>query len=128
MMETLGAVLRRVEAGRVTIGLSYNNSMTQQHGYLHAGALAAVLDSACGYAALTLAPEGSEVLSVEFKLNLLRPARGRRFEARARVIRPGRTISVCQADAYVVDEVGERLIATMLGTMMRVNAEDQPQL
>ena len=114
-MSTIGATLTRVEAGEVDIELQFRDDLVQQSGSIHAGVLASIADSACGYAALTMMPEGSEVLSVEFKLNLLAPAAGARFVARARVIRSGRTLSVCTADVFS----GDKLIATMLATMIR---------
>src|ERR1051325_603513 len=91
VMETIGARLLRVAPGEVEIGLEFREDLTQQHGYLHAGVVAAVVDSACGYAAMSLAPAGAEVLSIEFKLNLLSPARGESFVARAAVKRAGRS-------------------------------------
>lgn len=123
LMKTLGATLRTVEPGHVTIALPFSESITQQHGFLHAGAIATILDSACGYAALSLMNSGSAVLSVEFKVNLLRPARGKHFEARASVVKAGKSIFVCQGDAYALDEIGEKHIASMTATMMRADAE-----
>jgi uncharacterized protein (TIGR00369 family) len=117
IMHTIGAELSRVEPGIVEITLPYRGDLTQQHGYLHAGVIATIADSACGYAAYSLMPAGSEVLSVEFKVNLLRPAKGESFLARAAVIKPGRTLSVVRAD--VSSNSGE-LIATMQGTMICV--------
>ena len=118
VMETFGARLLRVAPGEVDIGLDFRADLTQQHGYMHAGVVAAVVDSACGYAALSLTEPGAEVLSVEFKLNLLSPAAGERFAARARVVRAGRNLTVCAGDLYALEEGGERLVATMLATMM----------
>jgi len=117
-METIGATLSRVEAGEVEIGLPYRADLTQQDGYLHAGIVTTIVDSACGYAAFTLMPADAAVLSVEFKLNLLSPARGERFVARARVLKPGRTLTVCAGDVFAVTGADEKLIATMLATMM----------
>ena len=119
-MRTLGARLTRVEPGEVEIELPYRDDLTQQHGFLHAGVVTAVLDSACGYAAFSLMPPGAGVLSVEFKVNLLAPANGDLLIARARVLRAGRTISVCQADATMRSGGDETPVATMLGTMMTV--------
>jgi uncharacterized protein (TIGR00369 family) len=116
-MATLGAKLIRVEAGEVDIELPWTAALEQQTGSAHAGAITAIADSACGYAALTMMPAGSEVVSVEFKINLLAPARGERFVARGRVVRSGRTLTICTAD--VVAFPGEVTIATMLGTMIR---------
>lgn len=121
-METLGARLLRVAPGEVEVGLDFDEALTQQHGYMHGGVVAAAADTACGYAALTLAGAGSEVLSVEFKLNLLSPAAGERFVARARVVRSGRNIAVCAGDVFALRGGEEKLVATMLATMMRVDA------
>jgi uncharacterized protein (TIGR00369 family) len=122
-METFGARLMRVAPGEVEIALAFSGELTQQHGYLHAGVVAAVVDTACGYAALTLTGAGSEVLSVEFKLNLLSPAAGESFIARARVVRAGRNITVCAGDLFALKADGaEKPVATMLATMMRVGA------
>jgi uncharacterized protein (TIGR00369 family) len=118
VMETFGARLRAVSPGEVEIELPFRDDLTQQNGFLHAGVVATIADSACGYAAFSLMPADASVLSVEFKLNLLAPARGERLVARARVLRPGRTITVCACDVVAVDERGEKLVATLLGTMM----------
>ena len=120
-MGTFGARLLRVAPGAAEIGLDFREGLTQQHGYLHAAVTAAAADTACGYAALTLMEAGSEVLSVEFKLNLLSPAAGRGFVARARVVRAGRNLTVCAGDFYSLGEGGgEKVVATMLATMMKV--------
>jgi len=116
-LSTIGATLIRIDPGEVDIELPRSDSIEQQGGSVHAGAIAAIADSACGYAALTLMPDGSDVVSVEFKLNLLAAARGDRFVARARVLRSGRTLTVCAAD--VVAFPGDVTVATMLATMMR---------
>jgi uncharacterized protein (TIGR00369 family) len=126
VMATFGATLERVGAGEVEIAWPYRAELSQQHGFLHAGILATMLDSACGYAAFSLMPADAAVLSVEFKLNLLAPAAGERFVARARVIRPGRTLTVCEADAWAIRDGAEKRVATMLGTMMCVR--DNPAL
>jgi len=120
-MRTVGARLLRVAPGEVDIELPFRQDLTQQHGYLHAGVLTAVTDSACGYAAMSLSPPGGEVLSIEFKINMLSPAVGERFVARARVVRAGRNVTVCAGDAFALREGGEKLVATMLATMMNVN-------
>lgn len=118
-MATLGATLERVAPGEVTIALRVRDELTQQHGSLHAGAVASVLDSAAGYAALSLMPTGAGVVSVEFKVNLLEPAVGERIEARARVVRSGRTLTTCTAEAWAIDATGnEKLVALMQCTMM----------
>ena len=119
VMSFIGAKLTRVEAGIVEISLPYRTDLTQQNGYLHAGIITTIADSACGYAAYTLMAQGSGVLSVEFKVNLLRPAKGRSFIGAAQVLKPGRTLTVVRADVFAIDEQEEReLVATMLGTMM----------
>jgi uncharacterized protein (TIGR00369 family) len=121
-METIGARLTRVAAGEVEIELPFREDLTQQHGYLHAGVVTAVVDSACGYAALTLTPPGAEVVSVEFKINLLAPAVGELMTARARVVRAGRNVTVCAGDVFARRPGGEKIVATMLATMMTVGA------
>src|SRR6266498_4605412 len=100
IMRLIGAELDRVEPGMVEIRLPYRADLAQQHGYLHAGVVTTIADSACGYAAYSLMPAGSEVLSVEFKVNLLRPAQGETFVARAEVIKAGRTLTVVRADVF----------------------------
>ncbi len=117
-MAALGATLSSVKHGAVEIVVPFRSDLTQQNGLLHAGVITSVLDSACGYAALSLAPEGADVLSVEFKVNLLSPAVGDRFIARAQVKRAGRQITVCAADAFAVRGHEEKLVATMLATIM----------
>lgn len=126
MMATIGARLVRVDAGEIEIRVPYRAGLTQQHGFLHAGVVAAALDSACGYAAFSLMPEGVGVLSVEFKTNLLAPARGSELVARGRVIRAGRTVTVCQADGLMLADEKEATIATMLATIMTIR--DRPNV
>lgn len=122
MMGLLGARLGAVAAGSVEISLPVRDDILQQSGVVHAGAIASIADSACGYAALTLMPPGSEVVSIEFKLNLVAPAAGQSLVARGRVVRAGRTITTCSADVFAVASGEETLVATMLGTMMRRTA------
>jgi uncharacterized protein (TIGR00369 family) len=117
-MTQIGARLAAVTPGAVEIELPVADELTQQHGFLHAGALLAALDSACGYAALTLTPPRSEVLTVELKANLLAPARSGTIKARGEVLRAGRTLTVCQGDAFEVEEGEETHVATMLATMI----------
>ncbi len=117
-METLGASLASVKPGAVEITVPFRADLTQQNGFVHAGVITSVLDSACGYAALSVAPENADVLSVEFKVNLLSPAVGEQFVARAQVKRAGRRITVCAADAFAVNDAGEKLVATMLATII----------
>jgi uncharacterized protein (TIGR00369 family) len=117
-MTTLGATLVSAKSGAVEITMPFRADLTQQNSFLHAGAITSILDSACGYAALTVTPENADVLSVEFKVNLLSPAVGERFVARAQVKRAGRTITVCAADAFAIRGADEKLIATMLATVI----------
>jgi uncharacterized protein (TIGR00369 family) len=119
-MATLGASLTLVDAGRIEIELPYREDLSQQHGFLHAGIVTAVLDSSCGYAAFSLMPPGAGVLSIEFKVNLLAPAKGEALVARGHVVRAGRTITVCQADGFMRAGDRETQIATMLATIMTV--------
>jgi uncharacterized protein (TIGR00369 family) len=117
-MASLGAEITTVGAGTVEIRLPFSAQLTQQNGYVHAGAITSVLDSACGYAALSVAAEGHDVLTVEFKVNLMAPAVGEVFAARAQVKRAGRTLTVCAADAFAISGGKEKVIATMLATVM----------
>lgn len=119
-MKTLGASLERVEPGLVEIAAAQAEWLFQQNGFLHAGVLTSIADSACGYAALTLAPPGYDVLAVEFKINLLRPAAAKRFLARGRVLRAGRSLTVSAADVFGLSEGEGRdeLVATMLSTVI----------
>ena len=107
---------------RVDIELAWAKELTQQHGFLHAGVVSAALDSACGYAAFTLMVPEAEVLTIEFKINLLAPAQGERFRMEGRVLKPGRTITVCEGRAYALHGGGEKLIATMGCTLMAITA------
>jgi uncharacterized protein (TIGR00369 family) len=126
IMNLLGARLSLVEAGVVEIALPYRADLTQQHGYLHAGVITTIADSACGYAAYSLMPAGSEVLSVEFKVNLLRPAQGETFVARAEVIKAGKTLTVVRADVFGIAQNADRkLVATMQGTMIGVQLQNR---
>ena len=126
LMKTIGARLARVAAGEIEIRVPFRPDLTQQHGLLHAGVVTSVLDSACGYAALSLMPAGVGVLTVEFKTNLLAPARGEELIARGRVVRAGRTITVCQAEAAMLADEVEAPVATMLSTIMTVR--DRPDI
>jgi uncharacterized protein (TIGR00369 family) len=119
-MSTLGAEIVIGEPGRVEIRFPFHASLTQQNDFVHAGAITSILDSACGYAALSVAADGHDVLSVEFKVNLLAPAVGDQFSARAQVKRAGKTLIVCAADAFATRNGKEKLVATMLATIMAV--------
>jgi uncharacterized protein (TIGR00369 family) len=123
-MATIGATLGEVAPGRVVIELPWQQQLTQQHGFLHAGMVATALDSACGYAASTLMPAEAGVLTIEFKINLLAPARGTRFRMEGMVLKPGRTITVTEGRAYALHEGREKLIATMGATLMTILGRD----
>lgn len=120
-MTTIGAKMIKVAPGEVHIEIGYDSAWTQQHGFIHAGIITSIVDSACGYAAYTLMPADSNVLTVEYKVNFLNPAKGERFIAAGRVIKPGHTLTVCSGE--VVSSAGgeEKLIATMQATMMRIS-------
>ncbi len=118
IMGLIGAELTRVEPGLIEIRLPYRADLAQQHGYLHAGIVTTIADSACGYAAYSLMPPNSEVLSVEFKVNLLRPAKGETFSAVAEVVKSGKTLTVVRADVFGIEQEQPCLVATMLGTMI----------
>ncbi|MEE4495494.1 PaaI family thioesterase [Streptomyces sp. BE230] len=122
LMSHLGARLSHIGPGRVHIELLARPEVTQQHGYVHAGATSAIADSAGGYAALTLLPEDSEVLTVEYKINLLAPASGDRLEAIGTVLKPGRTLTVCLLEVFgVSDDGGRKLVANGQQTLIRVD-------
>lgn len=124
VMQMLGAELTLVEPGRIDITLPYRKELTQQNGYIHAGIITTIADSACGYAAFSLMPAGTSVLSVEFKQNLLSPATGSHFVAEGRIIRPGRTLTVARGDVFAINLKEKKLIATMLATMICVENRD----
>ena len=119
-MSAIGAELVHVAAGEVDIALPFSERLTQQDGYIHAGVVAGVTDSACGYAALTTMEAGAEVLTVEFKINLLAPAAGELLVARGRVIRTGRTLTVCRGDAVTISDGDEKHVATLTATLMAI--------
>jgi uncharacterized protein (TIGR00369 family) len=119
-MRTLGIEIERVDPGEIELAMPYNAAYTQQHGFVHAGIISAALDSACGYAAFTLMPADAAVLSVEFKINLIAPAKGESFRFRGQVVKAGRTLTFCEGRAFAVENGAERLIATMTGTLMAV--------
>jgi uncharacterized protein (TIGR00369 family) len=130
-MHTLGVEITGLTAGEIELEMPYRAAFTQQNGFIHAGIMATVLDSACGYAAFSLMPADAAVLTVEFKTNLLAPAKGERFLFRAHVVKPGRTLTVCEGRAFALDNAGqagspERLVATMTGTLMALF--DRPAL
>ena len=121
VMKTLGAEISVLHHGQVEIRVGYRPTLTQQNGFIHAGVLTTILDSACGYAAMSVGPEKHDVLSVEFKVNLLAPAKGERFVARAAVKRAGKNLTVCTADAFAIQNGQEKVVATMLATMMNIS-------
>ena len=123
-MQTLGISIARMEPGEVDLAMAYSPDFTQQNGFVHAGIITAGLDNACGIAAFTLMPAGSDILTVEFKTNLLAPARGERFAFRATVVKPGRTLTFCEARAYAAQDGVETLVATMTGTLMALQRRD----
>lgn len=123
-MGLIGAEIDDVEPGEVAIRIPFRDDLTQQHGFLHAGIVTTIVDSACGYAAFSLMPAGSSVLSVEFKINLLSPAKGEAFLAKGTVVKPGKTITFCSGEVYALNAGSQKLIATMTSTMMRL--QDRP--
>ena len=118
MMTTLGVEVTAVEPGRVEMSLRHDDRFTQQHGFLHAGAVASVLDTACGYAAYSVMPPESSVLTATFTINLLAPAAGERFAITGEVVRAGRTLVVCRGEAFA--DGGQRPFAVMQATMTTV--------
>lgn len=118
VMQFIGAKLIKVEAGFIEIELPYRKDLTQQNGFLHAGIITTIADSACGYAAFSLMPKGADVLSIEFKVNLLSPAIGDYFIAEGQVIRAGRTITVVEGNVYAVSDKKRKYVSMMIGTMM----------
>lgn len=125
IMQTMGAKLTSIFPGAVEIELLFNENLTQQHGFVHAGAVGTIGDTACGYAALSLAPADMAVLTVEYKINLVAPAVGSKLIARGRVVRPGRTITVCSGDVFALTEdANEKLVASMLATIMLLPGRD----
>jgi uncharacterized protein (TIGR00369 family) len=125
VMATLGAQLDTVAPGRIVIAMRHRSELTQQHGFLHAGIVSTALDSACGYAAFSLMPADAAVLTIEFKVNLLAPARGPEFRFEAEVTKAGRTISVVDGSAWQTDANGQpQRVATMTATVMAVRGRD----
>lgn len=117
-MQAIGASLTEIGDGTATIELPFRPDLTQQHGFIHAGIVTMIVDTACGYAAFSLMPPDAAVLTVEFKVNFISPAIGEKLIARGRVLKPGRTLSVCQGEAYAITGGKEKLVATMLATMI----------
>lgn len=120
LMHTLGATLVTVAPGCVEIALRPNPAISQQHGFVHAGAVSAIADSAAGYAALSMMPTDRGVLTTEFKINLVAPATGDRILARGKVVKSGRTLTLVQAEVFAEGDGRQRLIALLTATMMSV--------
>ena len=119
-MQTLRISIARLEPGEVDLAMEYAPEYSKQNGFVHAGIITAGLDNACGIAAFTLMPAGADILTVEFKTNLLAPAKGERFEFRGQVVKPGRTLTVCEGRAYAMNHGVESLVAIMTGTLMAI--------
>jgi uncharacterized protein (TIGR00369 family) len=119
-LQTLNARLIKICAGEVHIEFPYNDALTQQDGFIHAGMLTAVVDSACGYAAYTLMPADSRVLTVEYKVNFLSPAKAEKFIGIGKVIKPGHTLTACSGEVWAIDHGEDKLIAIMQATMIMV--------
>ena len=122
-MHTLGAVLESVEAGTVTISCGFEEGLTQQHGLFHGGVVASLVDVACGYAALSVMPDDREVLTVEFKIHFLKPAKADRVIAVGQVVQAGRTLTVCEGSVF--DATRTRVLARMTATMMAIPARSE---
>ena len=123
LLGTLNAELTHLKAGEAHITASFDERFTQQDGFLHAGVVTTLIDSACGYAAYSLMPANSHVLSVEFKVNFLRPAQGDSFRAEGRVIKPGKTLTICEGKLFSLESGLEKLVAVMQATMICVHAK-----
>ena len=120
VMETLNASILSIHPGEIELEFPYQSNLTQQHGFIHAGIVSTLLDSACGYAAFSLMPENAAVLTIEFKINLLSPAKEERFRAVGKVKKPGKNITVTQGELFSHTNEGEKLVATMVATIMSV--------
>ena len=118
LMATIGARLVRIAPGEVDIEMPVRADLTQQHGYVAAGIVTAIVDTACGYAAMSLMPADTNVLTVEYKVNFVSPARGERLLARGRVVKPGRALTVCTGEVYALSDAAPKAVAAMLATMV----------
>ena len=128
LMQTIGAKIAALAPGTCEIELCYRRDLCQQHGFLHAGITTTIADSAAGYAAFSLMPPGASVLTVEFKINFMAPAKGERFLARGSVVKPGRALIVVETEVVAQDKGAETPIAEMLATMMCLeNTPDRPE-
>lgn len=123
VMSLIDASITRVEPGQVQIELPYREDLCQQDGFIHAGISSTIMDSACGYAAFTLMPADARVLTIEFKINLLAPAAGEHFRAVGRVRKPGRSVTVAESELHAVADGADRLVATMVGTLMTMRPQ-----
>ena len=127
-MRTIGATLAGLEPGYAEVHLPYRDDLTQQHGFIHGGITGMIADSACGYAGYSLMPADASVLTVEYKINMLAPASGEALIARARVLKPGKTLVVTQCEVFAVHNGAEKLCAVMQQTLMVMHgASDQPK-
>lgn len=117
-MQTLGAKITKLSPGACEIAMQYHELLTQQHQYIHAGAIGAIADSAAGYAAFTLSPPNSSVLTTEYKINLVSPAKGDSFVARARILKSGKTLKVAMCEVFAIEDGAEKLCAVLMGTIM----------
>ena len=118
MLKTMGARISSVAHGEVQFEMDFNPDFTQQHGFMQAGAIATLVDNACGYAAYTMVPPGASILTVEFKINYVAPAKGKKFIATGKVVKPGRTLLVCTGEAVALENGEAKLVAVMQATMM----------
>jgi uncharacterized protein (TIGR00369 family) len=123
LMTNIGAQMIAITPGRVDIEVAWRPDITQQQGFVHGAVIAAIVDTACGYASFTLMPAGVDVLTVEFKVNFLAPAIGDKMIARGRVTKAGRTLTFCSGEAFALKDGKEKLVATMQATMMTVKKE-----
>jgi len=122
LLQELNACITHMDAGCVHIEAPFDPRFTQQDGFLHAGIVTALIDSACGYAAYTFMPVGSRVLSVEFKVNLLNPAKGKTFRAEGQVLKSGKTLTVCEGKLFALQDGQETLTAIMQATMICIQS------
>jgi len=123
-MHTLGISISKLQPGEIELTMPYRKDLTQQHGFIHGGVVSAGLDTACGYAAFSLMTADDSILTVEFKINFLSPASGDSIAFRGSVVKPGRTLTICDARAYAVIDAKEKLIATMTGTLMTMEERE----
>ncbi len=120
MMKTINTSIIAIRPGEIELEFPYQSNLTQQHGFIHAGIVSTVLDTACGYAAFSLMPENAAVLTIESKINFLSPAKGELFQAVAKVVKPGKNITVTNGELFSYSEGNRKLVATMAGTIMSV--------